>query len=350
MSGREDEAPKSWGTYRHLYEMIEDLATTKGFHTDKRLSEAIEVATGYYVLEKNIQNWRSGRNVPSPEMLDRLAATFGIIQGTREFATWNRLYADATAVRRAKRKSARPLPIPPETGRDPDKTLTPDEDKSPPVVAVKVLDDDATVPVTFDNRNTPVAPLATKSLWKSTPRHVRFAVIAACGAGALALLGWQIVGSASQAVTPPRPPLPAVPTAEASDQIPLKYVDTIPPWELRVTKEGFMFPDSGRRVLTRADLVGLTGWELYIARNEIWARHGRTFERPYSMCVQNHFNAWARGGKNPRGWYVPVSGQIEPSALERRNARTIQDYECDERGGQFLCHGKPWICGTKRPD
>lgn len=42
--------------------------------------------------------------------------------------------------------------------------------------------------------------------------------------------------------------------------------------------EDYIIPDSGTRLLTKDDIAGLTKEQLALARNEIYARHGRTFQ------------------------------------------------------------------------
>lgn len=127
------------------------------------------------------------------------------------------------------------------------------------------------------------------------------------------------------------------------------YVKTIPPYELRLSRDGFVLPQSSVRELTLDDIRHLTGWELYVARNEIYARHGRMFTRAYSVCIQNHFDSWARTTANPRGWYAPVSGEVRPSELEIKNALLIEKFECEDRKGQFICNGRPNACKAPRP-
>ena len=60
----------------------------------------------------------------------------------------------------------------------------------------------------------------------------------------------------------------------------------------------WIFPDSNERLLTDADIAGLSSWELKVARNEIYARHGRRFN---SAELQNHFNScdWYNGTVAP---------------------------------------------------
>ncbi len=84
----------------------------------------------------------------------------------------------------------------------------------------------------------------------------------------------------------------------------------------------YILPDSDSKKLTKYDLQGLTKAELRIARNEIYARHGRKFQ---DEALQDYFDE--------QDWYV---GYIEPedfvdskmlSKLERRNAKFIMKFE-----------------------
>ena len=91
-------------------------------------------------------------------------------------------------------------------------------------------------------------------------------------------------------------------------------------------KNTYILPFSDSRYLTVADLKGLTMQELRLARNEIYARHGRKFLDP---SLQKYFNE--------QKWY---SGYIEPeefidseelTKLERKNAKFILKHE-NKRG------------------
>lgn len=61
-----------------------------------------------------------------------------------------------------------------------------------------------------------------------------------------------------------------------------------------VSETQWFFPDSSERLLTDADVAGLSKAELQIARNEIYARHGRKFNNP---DLQAWFNScsWYKG-------------------------------------------------------
>lgn len=83
----------------------------------------------------------------------------------------------------------------------------------------------------------------------------------------------------------------------------------------------YILLESASRLLTEADLENLTQEDLRIARNEIYARHGRKF---LDEGLQEYFNG--------KSWY---NGTIEPddfkedmlSEIERTNEDTIVNYE-----------------------
>lgn len=83
----------------------------------------------------------------------------------------------------------------------------------------------------------------------------------------------------------------------------------------------YILPESASQLLTEADLENLTQEDLRIARNEIYARHGRKF---LDEGLQEYFNG--------KSWY---NGTIEPddfkedmlSEIERTNEDTIVNYE-----------------------
>ena len=65
-----------------------------------------------------------------------------------------------------------------------------------------------------------------------------------------------------------------------------------------VTDRDYIFPDSDSRYLTDADLEGYSSSELELAKNEIYARHGRQFVTDY---IADYFNS--------KSWY---QGTIDP--------------------------------------
>jgi hypothetical protein len=82
------------------------------------------------------------------------------------------------------------------------------------------------------------------------------------------------------------------------------------------TQGGFLFPDSDRRYLGNADLAGLSKLELRLARNEIFARHGRFFK---DQTLANYFSQFS--------WYQPSAVEVPISPLEDTNVNTLMAAE-----------------------
>lgn len=86
----------------------------------------------------------------------------------------------------------------------------------------------------------------------------------------------------------------------------------------------YILPNSNTRKLTEADLQGLSSEECRIARNEIYARHGRKFS---DQTLQEYFES--------KTWYI---GQVEPNEFdesvlnesEKANAELISKYEKEQ--------------------
>ena len=80
----------------------------------------------------------------------------------------------------------------------------------------------------------------------------------------------------------------------------------------------FIFPDSSTSKISPNNLYNLSSDQLFIARNEIFARHGYIFN---DKKLQNYFESQA--------WYQPnPSAKGEPSnEIENDNAQTIMDME-----------------------
>ena len=76
----------------------------------------------------------------------------------------------------------------------------------------------------------------------------------------------------------------------------------------------YILPNSNSRYLTESDLYGLTKEQLRIARNEIYARHGRLFD---SQDLQNYFNSqsWYNGRIKPANFSESVLNQYEKANI-----------------------------------
>lgn len=87
---------------------------------------------------------------------------------------------------------------------------------------------------------------------------------------------------------------------------------------------GFVLPDSSSRYYSTGELQSLSNWDLYIARNEIYARHGRGFK---NWNLRDYFSRCT--------WYTQLYGPDEfdnyhsnlISELEWSNIMTILDLE-----------------------
>ena len=91
-------------------------------------------------------------------------------------------------------------------------------------------------------------------------------------------------------------------------------------------EDEYILPDSNKRLLTEQDIDELDSEMLMLARNEIYARHGRLFK---DESIQSYFNT--------KSWY---KGVIPPdefrqetlSEIEQTNAEFILKYENDKKG------------------
>lgn len=88
-----------------------------------------------------------------------------------------------------------------------------------------------------------------------------------------------------------------------------KASDTASSGESKAVTDGYILPESDSKYLTDSDVAGLSKEQLRIARNEIYARHGRRFKDPE---LQAYFDA--------QSWY---NGTIDPEDFDYR----FNDYE-----------------------
>ena len=77
-----------------------------------------------------------------------------------------------------------------------------------------------------------------------------------------------------------------------------------------------VFPDSSRRRLTQADVAPLSPARIRLARNEIFARHGRTFQ---DAQLRRHFERYP--------WYRPSPSPTPLNAVEQANIRLLRQAE-----------------------
>lgn len=96
--------------------------------------------------------------------------------------------------------------------------------------------------------------------------------------------------------------------------------------------DDYILPDSATYEYSASELSGLSDWELYLARNEIYARHGREFR---NEDLRRYFSG--------RSWYTPLYSPDDfdartgsfLNAIEQRNAETILALE-QSRGSAYI--------------
>ncbi|MCI9486362.1 MAG: YARHG domain-containing protein [Lachnospiraceae bacterium] len=101
-------------------------------------------------------------------------------------------------------------------------------------------------------------------------------------------------------------------TTEAAPTAPTVPETTVPPTTEAVSE--YILPTSNSAYLTEMDLIPLTKEQLRLARNEIYARHGRKFK---DASLNEYFLS--------KSWYVPL---IEPDHF---NENVFNDYETANR-------------------
>ena len=87
------------------------------------------------------------------------------------------------------------------------------------------------------------------------------------------------------------------------------------------SSDSYMISDSNSRYIQAEELAGWTGWQLKVARNEIYARHGMIFK---TGAIQDHFNtrSWYHGTVDAASFNTSVL-----NAYEWANIKTIQEAE-----------------------
>jgi hypothetical protein len=83
--------------------------------------------------------------------------------------------------------------------------------------------------------------------------------------------------------------------------------------ELSTKEADYIFPDSDRRMLSESEILAFDDWQRYIARNEIYARLGRGFQR---QDLRDYFSA--------KDWYTE---RYSPAEFDARGRAALNDYE-----------------------
>lgn len=83
--------------------------------------------------------------------------------------------------------------------------------------------------------------------------------------------------------------------------------------EQDISDRDYIFPDSDSRYLTDEDLAGYSSDQLELAKNEIYARHGRKFVTPR---IADYFNS--------KSWY---KGTEDPETFDNNQGYIFNEYE-----------------------
>ncbi|HIS40364.1 MAG TPA: YARHG domain-containing protein [Candidatus Aphodovivens avistercoris] len=112
-------------------------------------------------------------------------------------------------------------------------------------------------------------------------------------------------------------------------------VDNVPAYDNAGNLNEYVLPDSGSRYYSRSELEDLSLWELYLARNEIFARYGRGFK---NQDLVDYFST--------RRWYTQRYTPEEFDAMstplndyEQKNTELMLEIE-KERNSPYLVTAK----------
>lgn len=113
-------------------------------------------------------------------------------------------------------------------------------------------------------------------------------------------------------------PLAATPTATATAAPRLASPTAAAARSAAAVSSDYIISDSSTRVISESELETLSDWQLKVARNEIYARHGRPFVHQDLQC---YFAA--------KSWYAedPNYSDSTLSATEQKNIAAILNYE-----------------------
>ena len=117
----------------------------------------------------------------------------------------------------------------------------------------------------------------------------------------------------------PEPAQPPEPQQQASldpEPVPLPDAQTQP---RRNNQAEFILPDSGSRRLNWDDVSSLSGAQLRVARNEIYARRGRFMK---DVQLRTYFSQFS--------WYRPYTWDVTLNPVEKANVALIQRAEAGQ--------------------
>jgi len=146
----------------------------------------------------------------------------------------------------------------------------------------------------------------------ATPRQP-IILVAVAAVLALAVVGLLVTRQPAAAPAPTLAPQPVPVTVDP----PSPPAPAPSPTPAPAAPQGdFILAASSDQPLSPADLDGLDKAQLRLARNEIYARHGRIFKSP---DLAAHFSKFA--------WYRPIAAEVSLTPLEQANVDLLQRTE-----------------------
>lgn len=166
----------------------------------------------------------------------------------------------------------------------------------------------------YKDRNNLILPIALAVL-----------VILLIGTVVLAVTG-VIGGGRNEPVSLSTPTSEPASTPNSSEN---GMIETVSEDASNLMDEDYILPDSSTKYLTIEDISHLSHEDLCLARNEIFARHGRIFK---TREIADYFSSMS--------WYngtVPADrfDSNVLSDIEKANVKLIQKYEDEHYGGSF---------------
>lgn len=143
-----------------------------------------------------------------------------------------------------------------------------------------------------------------------------------------------VAAPATEAPAPTELPVPAAtqrPTpAPTPSPTPTPPPTPTPTPEPTPEPEHYILPFSSTRLITEEDLKSLTWEECTLARNEIFARHGRMFK---NAAIREYFEkqSWYKGTVPAEEFDAHFNDNL--TAIEIANIQTIRNYETKTYGG-----------------
>lgn len=172
--------------------------------------------------------------------------------------------------------------------------------------------------------NDPIGQVANDQNGKSKKILIAIIIVAVIAIAAVAVFFvLKFTSGSSSSSTTPQTPVQVQPEGNSSSGTSQQEKSDASTSSESKSNKDYILPDSNSRYLTESDLSALTDYELYLARNEIFARHGRGFK---NSDLANWFSS--------KSWYTRIyspeqfdSMESPLNAYEKKNSQLILELE-----------------------